>query len=103
MKSIIALLSVLCLVFGFAATGIAAETNSVKSVPSSAVKAQSLININTDDAATLTQLKGVGVKKAEAIVAWRKANGQFKTPEQLTDVKGIGESILKANKDKITL
>jgi len=70
---------------------------------SASQEVQSLVNINTADVATLVQLKGIGPKKAEAIIAWRKANGQFKNIEQLMDVKGIGEAILKANKGKITI
>lgn len=103
MKAIFSFLSIICLVFGFSFTCLAAETVSPKASPVASQKIQAMININTADAQALTQLKGVGLKKAEAIVAWRKANGQFKTVEQLTDVKGIGESILKANKDKITI
>lgn len=62
------------------------------------------VNINTADAQTLaTTLKGVGLKKAAAIIAWRQANGEFMTVGQLTDVKGIGRSILEKNREKLTL
>lgn len=64
---------------------------------------QEAININTADVQTLTQLKGIGPKKAEAIVAWREANGDFKTVDQLLDVKGIGEATLAANRDNIRI
>jgi competence protein ComEA len=60
------------------------------------------VNINTADAATLaTQLQGVGPALAEAIVADRKANGNFATPEALTRVKGIGTRIVEMNKGNI--
>jgi len=62
---------------------------------------QEAININTADAQTLTKLKGVGPKKAEAIVAYRKTNGAFKTVDQLADVKGIGAKTLEANRKSI--
>lgn len=62
---------------------------------------QNAININTADAQTLTDLKGIGPKKAEAIIAWRKANGNFKTVEQLADVKGIGAATIEANRKNI--
>lgn len=64
---------------------------------------QEAININTADVQTLTKLKGIGPKKAEAIVAWREANGDFKTIDQLLDVKGIGEATLAANRDNIRI
>jgi competence protein ComEA len=60
------------------------------------------VNINTADAATLDRvLDGVGPSKAEAIVAFRKANGPFKSVEQLAAVKGIGLSTVERNRDRI--
>jgi competence protein ComEA len=60
------------------------------------------VNINTADAATLaSELTGVGPALAEAIVADRKANGNFPSPEALTRVKGIGERIVEMNKANI--
>ena len=68
-----------------------------KSAPVKVVKAQQ-VNINTASADMLAEtLKGIGPAKAEAIVAWRKANGPFKQIEDLLNVKGIGESTLKKN------
>lgn len=62
------------------------------------------VNINTASAEEISaHLKGVGLKKAQAIVAWREANGVFTTKEQLMEVKGIGEKTLLANADKIAL
>ena len=68
--------------------------------PAAAVEA---VNINTADAQTLTKLKGIGVKKAEAIVAWRKANGNFKSVDQFADVKGVGAKTLEANRKSIRI
>ena len=60
------------------------------------------VNINTADAATLaTELTGVGPALAEAIVADRKTNGNFATPQALTRVKGIGDRIVEMNKANI--
>ncbi|MES2674824.1 MAG: ComEA family DNA-binding protein [Pseudomonadota bacterium] len=74
-------------------------TAPAKAAPSAnAVAQQEVINLNTADAQTLTNLKGVGLKKAEAIIAWRKANGGFKSIEQFADVKGIGFKTLEANR-----
>ncbi|MDB6062065.1 MAG: competence protein ComEA [Verrucomicrobiaceae bacterium] len=62
------------------------------------------VNINTADAATISDvLKGVGPAKADAIVAYRKEHGPFKTAEQLSDVKGIGEKLVLANHDRIVV
>ncbi|GAB1265987.1 helix-hairpin-helix domain-containing protein [Aurantivibrio infirmus] len=62
------------------------------------------VNINSADVDALaSSLHQVGVKKAEAIVAWRNENGNFTSVEQLMEVKGIGESTLEANRDRIDL
>ena len=61
------------------------------------------ININTADSETLQRLPGIGATRAEAIIAYREANGPFRIPEELTDVKGIGEGILAGLIDQITV
>jgi competence protein ComEA len=62
------------------------------------------VNINTADAAAIDQaLLNVGPAKAEAIVAYRKAHGSFKSAEQLALVKGIGLKTVEKNRDRITL
>ncbi|QSP94846.1 ComEA family DNA-binding protein [Marinobacter salinisoli] len=61
------------------------------------------ININTADVATLAELTGIGPSKAEAIVAYREANGPFGTPQELTKVKGIGERTVEKNAERITV
>jgi competence protein ComEA len=54
------------------------------------------VNINTADAATLAgALRGIGLKKAEAIVAYRSEHGPFKSVDELVNVKGIGERTLE--------
>lgn len=63
-----------------------------------------MVNINTASAAVLQEnLKGIGEKKAGAIVAYRKEHGDFKTLEELTEVKGIGDGILSKNKADLSL
>ncbi|WP_111638450.1 ComEA family DNA-binding protein [Marinomonas shanghaiensis] len=58
------------------------------------------LDINTATAAELAAvMSGVGTKKAEAIIAYREANGGFKSIEQLSQVKGIGDALLSRNKD----
>ena len=62
------------------------------------------VNINTADAATLDRvLLNVGPSKAEAIVAYRKANGAFRSVEQLASVKGIGLATIEKNRDRIVV
>lgn len=62
------------------------------------------VNINTADAATIDRvLLNVGPAKAQAIVAYRKANGAFKSAEQLAMVKGIGLKTVEKNRDRIAV
>lgn len=62
------------------------------------------VNINTADAKTLADaLKGIGMKKAEAIVKYRTENGPFKTVKELANVSGIGEKTLEKNQADILL
>ena len=62
------------------------------------------VNLNTADAATIDRvLLNIGAAKAEAIVAYRKEHGAFKSPEQLALVKGIGLKTVEKNRDRIVL
>ncbi len=57
------------------------------------------VNINSADAVTISKsLSGIGLKKADAIVADRVKNGPFKTADDLARVKGIGPKIVATNK-----
>jgi competence protein ComEA len=85
--------------------GVAKETGSARKAE--AVKLEqkvAVININQASAEDIAKvLKGIGLKKAEAIVALRTQLGGFKRIEQLLDVKGIGESTLEKNRALIRL
>jgi competence protein ComEA len=48
-------------------------------------------------------LKGVGLKKAKAIVAYRKANGPFASIDDLASVKGIGKKTIAKNKGNLQI
>ena len=61
------------------------------------------ININTASKDQLTQLKGVGPVIADRIIEYRDKNGKFKTVEELTEVKGIGDGTLMVIKEFIVV
>jgi len=62
------------------------------------------VNVNTADAATISaELQGVGLSKANAIVNYRKTHGPFKSVDDLTLVKGIGERTVEINRANILL
>ena len=59
------------------------------------------VNINTATVEELKTLKGVGEKKAEAIIEYRKKNGSFKTKEDLMKVRGIGKKLFESFQERI--
>ncbi len=62
------------------------------------------VDINSADAKTLAEtLSGVGLVKAEAIVAYRASNGPFRKIEDLGKVKGIGAKTIEANREAIVI
>jgi competence protein ComEA len=63
-----------------------------------------LVDINAADAMTIAEvMDGVGVVKAEAIVAHRELVGKFQSLDQLLEVSGIGPATLEKNRHKLTI
>jgi competence protein ComEA len=61
------------------------------------------ININTADKETLMSvIKGVGETKADAIIAYRTENGKFKSVDELTNVKGIGQGTVDNHREQLS-
>src|ERR1700744_4430926 len=66
--------------------------------------AATAVNINTADAQTLADsLDGIGLSKAQAIVAQREANGPYKNVDELAQVKGISAALIERNRDALRL
>lgn len=65
---------------------------------------QEQVNINTADADTIRRvLKGIGMSKAQAIVAYREEHGRFYTLDELLAVRGVGKATLRKNEGRILL
>ena len=73
--------------------------NSSNTTPSNSK--QGTININTATLEELQTIKGIGKKKAEAILQYRKEHGAFRTKEDLLQVKGIGKKALEAIESQV--
>jgi competence protein ComEA len=78
----------------FSAVGLAVEAQ-----PDSTQQIQ-LLDINSADAIAAA-LDGVGLTKAQEIVAYREMFGNFHSVEELADVKGIGPATVEKNRQRI--
>lgn len=65
----------------------------------------SALNINTADAQTIVgaHIKGIGKKRAEAIVAYRQTHGPFKSIEDLKKIKGLSGKVIESNRERLTV
>jgi competence protein ComEA len=66
-------------------------------------KGGGLVNINTAGEEELKTLPGVGPKTAEAILAYRQEHGPFQRPEDLMEIRGIGEKKLARMRDRVVV
>ena len=90
--------------FAITAKSLALSLLLASSALSGAVFAAEKVNINTADAATIDRVMvNIGPAKAAAIVAYRKANGAFRSVEQLALVKGVGLKTIEKNRDRIVV
>jgi competence protein ComEA len=74
--------------------GVAPAPGVAGTLGSTAPSGEALVNLNTADQAALDTLPGVGPVTADAILAWRDANGGFTSVDELLEVDGIGEATL---------
>jgi competence protein ComEA len=65
------------------------------------LSALAAVNLNTATQAELEEIKGIGPAKAKAIIDYRKQHGDFKTINQLDNVKGIGEATVAKLKKQL--
>ena len=77
--------------------GAAAPPQTVQPPPQTAQAQQPSypVNLNTATQAQLETLPGIGPVKAQAILAWRAANGAFSNANQLIQINGIGQKTLE--------
>lgn len=96
------------------ATSSAADSTTTSASTSEQTKAKATVkasdeegtqvSINSASAEDLAHaMNGVGLKKAQAIVAYRDEYGPFKTLDDLKQVPGIGSSLVERNLTHLTL
>lgn len=81
------------------------STVFLESSPTDPILPQSngLVNLNTATPEELKTLPGIGDVLAQRILDYRTQNGPFHTPEELMQVKGIGEKIYDGLRNLIDL
>ena len=62
-----------------------------------------LVNPNTATEADFQTISGIGQKRAQDIIAYREANGRFKSVDELKNVSGIGAKTLEELKEYVTV
>ena len=77
-------------------------TNTSASTATSQAKA-GLVNLNPATVADFQTISGIGQKRAQDIIAYREANGKFKSVDDLKNVTGIGAKTLEKLKEYVTV
>ena len=65
--------------------------------------AMAAVNINTATKEELMTVKGIGDKRAQEIIDYRKKNGNFKSVDELEKVPGIGPGLMKQIRSDVTV
>lgn len=95
-----ALAVILTLLTFYTAPSFALEKTAAKTAITPVAATQgSKIDLNSASLSDLTTLKGIGEKKAQAIINYREKVGKFTSVEQLAEVTGIGPATVEANRD----
>jgi len=98
-------LAIVLLALTLTATTTAAQATTAKATAArtTTVAVGTPVNLNTATAAQLDALPGIGKATAERIIEYRQKNGAFKKPEDLMNVRGIGEKNFLKLKPMITV
>ncbi|MGO0039883.1 helix-hairpin-helix domain-containing protein [Streptococcus suis] len=78
-------------------------STTTSSAMSQEEKTTSLVNLNTATEADLQTISGIGAKRAGDIIAYREANGGFKSVDDLNNVSGIGDKTMESIRPYVTV
>jgi competence ComEA-like helix-hairpin-helix protein len=80
-----------------------AKVEPVAEAPAPAVENAAVINVNTAAVEDFSGLPGIGTALAQRIINYRDEHGAFATVEQLKAVRGVGDALLAALKDRLSV
>lgn len=104
MKTFLTGLCLLLALMGGSSSVLAKDSTTKTGTVNKADFKNTVVNLNKADANTFSYyLKGVGPAKAQAIVDYRKSNGNFSNLDDLLKVPGIGEATFKGLKSNVSL
>lgn len=78
-------------------------STTASSAMSQEEKNTSLVNLNTATETDLQTISGIGAKRAADIIAYREANGGFKSVDDLNNVSGIGDKTMESIRPYVTV
>ncbi|HFU4376868.1 TPA: helix-hairpin-helix domain-containing protein [Streptococcus suis] len=78
-------------------------STTASSAMSQEEKNSNLVNLNTATEADLQTISGIGAKRATDIIAYREANGGFKSVDDLNNVSGIGDKTMESIRPYVTV
>ena len=96
-------LTLLAVVFAFAAQSAVVIAQNGRSPSAAGVAAPPMVNINTALATQFEALPGVGPVTAARIIEYREKNGPFKKVEELMNVRGMGEKTFLKLRPQLTI
>lgn len=79
------------------------SSNSVLTPSPSLLSPTQKVRLNSATVSELKQLDGIGEKKAQAIIEYRRQSGGFRQIEDIQKVKGIGPALFEKNKARLAL
>jgi competence protein ComEA len=104
MNKLSKVLLIVCLSFtAFYTSATSSDEAKQNEQAESVITATKMVNINKANETTFATLKGIGLKKAQAIVLYRTTHGEFKNLDDLLKVKGIGQHVINQNKARLAI